>query len=729
MTDAVTNMMNILTPNASGGPQQNPALMTAIDPASPEFNTALAALSIDPLTLGQTVSVDPIQLEGLSVDPSASSESSPASQLAFMQMMHQGDIIQNQGDQTPSAVGTTAGKIPALGTNMNAEGLIKIAEAAVNNPHMLPVQDLKAWSALSTPTMQAPHPTQGAIQTNLNEDQINLVEGQINLVEGQINLVEGQINLVEGQINIDELTAISSDNYSALPTLISNTASHQAGINSAPYDLDPLTDPFEQVEALFSTAQSPEEILNKNDLGIKASVSFGAETTLVGNLDAALSRVSPSISSSSTQQQAAQEGLTPLMKAPDLAVLTLGSEAKPAQVIALAPTLEKAAPLPFALQGQTQPFSILADGSLTLVQTAESTKAVEQLSTSAAQTTAAQTAQQMQSSLAAGTGHATGLTAQGAAPTGLEQGSGQPAQQTSMAFALPVMQAMAMTNKAAPESFSSSLKALSSEAGFKLENDTDFMRQIHSPSTESGMSKNGNFGQQHNQAALSQQMPLQQTAAFKWASDGATTVFADSLFNEQSSAFGSISSGMNSMNGLRSDGFAGTGFSTSTPTLTQQALGHHAANQVGLAVTKAANAQNNQFNISLRPAELGAVKVSLTFIKDGSVQARILAERPETLDMLQKDSRSIERILEQSGHKVSRSSLEFDLDEQKGQSAGKTWAEAVQKESMEHQASGDSKSDSRSLNDQDIPWPEEEEISLDDILPYVTAETGLDIRI
>ena len=53
--------------------------------------------------------------------------------------------------------------------------------------------------------------------------------------------------------------------------------------------------------------------------------------------------------------------------------------------------------------------------------------------------------------------------------------------------------------------------------------------------------------------------------------------------------------------------------------------------------------------INLKPVELGSVEVKLDFGADGRVQASIMAERPETLEMLQKDQRTLERALNDAG--------------------------------------------------------------------------------
>ena len=71
--------------------------------------------------------------------------------------------------------------------------------------------------------------------------------------------------------------------------------------------------------------------------------------------------------------------------------------------------------------------------------------------------------------------------------------------------------------------------------------------------------------------------------------------------------------------------------------------------------------------INLKPVELGSVEVKLDFGADGRVQASIMAERPETLEMLQKDQRTLERALNDAGLQTDPGSLSFNL---KGQGQG-----------------------------------------------------------
>ncbi|HYD31002.1 MAG TPA: flagellar hook-length control protein FliK [Azospirillaceae bacterium] len=69
----------------------------------------------------------------------------------------------------------------------------------------------------------------------------------------------------------------------------------------------------------------------------------------------------------------------------------------------------------------------------------------------------------------------------------------------------------------------------------------------------------------------------------------------------------------------------------------------------------------DQMTINLRPDELGRIEVRLEFGADGRVAARISAENAQTLELLQKDSRSLERALQEAGLKADSGSLSFNL--------------------------------------------------------------------
>jgi len=91
-----------------------------------------------------------------------------------------------------------------------------------------------------------------------------------------------------------------------------------------------------------------------------------------------------------------------------------------------------------------------------------------------------------------------------------------------------------------------------------------------------------------------------------------------------------------------------------------------------LAINIAAKSQAGakQFDISLEPTELGRVEVRLTVDSAGNAQAHLVAERPETLQMLQRDSGTLSHALKESGVQLGDNGLQFSLKGQERQGDG-----------------------------------------------------------
>ena len=88
-----------------------------------------------------------------------------------------------------------------------------------------------------------------------------------------------------------------------------------------------------------------------------------------------------------------------------------------------------------------------------------------------------------------------------------------------------------------------------------------------------------------------------------------------------------------------------------------------------LAVNIAAKSEDGQrhFDIRLDPAELGRVDVRLTVDDAGKAQATLSVEKPQTLELLQKDSSHLERALKDAGLDLSQNGLNFSLKGQQQQ--------------------------------------------------------------
>jgi hypothetical protein len=89
----------------------------------------------------------------------------------------------------------------------------------------------------------------------------------------------------------------------------------------------------------------------------------------------------------------------------------------------------------------------------------------------------------------------------------------------------------------------------------------------------------------------------------------------------------------------------------------------HAVTLAALAETVAAQANRgrSRFEMRLEPADLGRIDVSLTVGSTGDVKAHLVVERPETLDMMMRDQRNLERSLANAGLDVGNSGLQFSL--------------------------------------------------------------------
>lgn len=188
-------------------------------------------------------------------------------------------------------------------------------------------------------------------------------------------------------------------------------------------------------------------------------------------------------------------------------------------------------------------------------------------------------------------------------------------------------------------------------------------------------------------------------------------------------AGGLISSGLGGLTGQHNP-LGGFGLLGGRP---DPLLGQQVAKQLNVNVTRAVKAGENQFSIRLDPAELGRVTVKIAFSQNGLVKSQIIAERPETLELLQRDARGLERALESGGHKAEPGSISFSLDSGGEESAGKAFAEALQEDRLKEQQQKDlaARGETAELIDE----IEEEEIDLDEILAHVTPETGLDVRV
>ncbi|MBN9441188.1 flagellar hook-length control protein FliK [Bosea sp. (in: a-proteobacteria)] len=76
-----------------------------------------------------------------------------------------------------------------------------------------------------------------------------------------------------------------------------------------------------------------------------------------------------------------------------------------------------------------------------------------------------------------------------------------------------------------------------------------------------------------------------------------------------------------------------------------------------------------QFDIRLDPDELGRVDVNLSISDKGEVSARLVVDRVETLHLLQRDARTLERAFEQAGLRPSDGGVDISLRDPSDQSS------------------------------------------------------------
>lgn len=121
-----------------------------------------------------------------------------------------------------------------------------------------------------------------------------------------------------------------------------------------------------------------------------------------------------------------------------------------------------------------------------------------------------------------------------------------------------------------------------------------------------------------------------------------------------------VNAGMNA-NIVQLNGRNGTTAVDKTATGQKIALPENATEQVMVQVRKGLKEGNSKIEIRMQPEELGKVHVKIETAHDGASKITVTAERRETLDMLQRDSRSLERALQDTGLKTDSSSLSFNL--------------------------------------------------------------------
>lgn len=128
---------------------------------------------------------------------------------------------------------------------------------------------------------------------------------------------------------------------------------------------------------------------------------------------------------------------------------------------------------------------------------------------------------------------------------------------------------------------------------------------------------------------------------------------------------------------------------------TLQSMNVKASDQLSIHIKKAVGDNKDSISIKLHPSELGRVDVKLEIVDGSTVKAMISAERPDTLDLLQKDSRMLEKALQEAGLKTDGQSLSFNLKQDGSEQNDKT-------DNGSNLASGSSDTDDDSAGQENI---------------------------
>jgi flagellar hook-length control protein FliK len=86
-------------------------------------------------------------------------------------------------------------------------------------------------------------------------------------------------------------------------------------------------------------------------------------------------------------------------------------------------------------------------------------------------------------------------------------------------------------------------------------------------------------------------------------------------------------------------------------------------------MARRSEAGEKNFEIRMDPPELGRIDVKMQVSTDGKVSAALAVERPETLELLTRDSRALEQALKDTGLDVGSGALSFSLRDQNAKGA------------------------------------------------------------
>ncbi len=120
----------------------------------------------------------------------------------------------------------------------------------------------------------------------------------------------------------------------------------------------------------------------------------------------------------------------------------------------------------------------------------------------------------------------------------------------------------------------------------------------------------------------------------------------------------------------------------------QQAAKNKVVDQVTVQINKAIKAGADKINIRLYPQHLGRVEVRLEVAHDGRTVAMVSADKPETLEMLRRDSDQLSKALQDAGLDMQSGDLNYNLkgqddgSKQQNVASGKTGGEEVEDDTL-----------------------------------------------
>ncbi len=151
------------------------------------------------------------------------------------------------------------------------------------------------------------------------------------------------------------------------------------------------------------------------------------------------------------------------------------------------------------------------------------------------------------------------------------------------------------------------------------------------------------------------------------------TASADGVSAVSENSAAGTTDGAHALFNVPGEGLKGKAVSGTSPASKPAVPTNELVDQIKVSITKAAKEGLEKININLKPKELGNIQVRLEVDGDGNMKASIIASRPETLDMLQKDASALRQALQDAGLKTNDNAFSFSYrgDQQSQQEAGR----------------------------------------------------------